>query len=144
MRELYTNMEETAVELQRPVILNGIDDIACQPDLASRAIILPLQPILHRKEETKLWEEFERKRPLIFGALLTALSCALKHLPDTHLDNLPRMADFARWASAAETSFGYPQKAFMKAYATNIRKRCLSLSRGQPRSSSRDLAYAYA
>jgi hypothetical protein len=122
MRSLYTDMEETAVELQRPVILNGIDDIACQADLASRAIILQLHPISQsaRKEESQLWREFEEERPLILGALLDAVSCALKRLPDTHLDSLPRMADFARWASAAEPAFGYSKGAFMAAYATNI------------------------
>lgn len=35
-RKLYTDSDETLIEVQRPVILNGIDDLATRPDLAER------------------------------------------------------------------------------------------------------------
>ncbi|MGH8580264.1 MAG: DNA-binding protein [Gammaproteobacteria bacterium] len=116
-------MDEFSVELRRPVILNGIHDITTEPDLASRALILALQPIPDhaRREESELWDEFEKKRPRIFGAVLDALSCALRRLPETKLDSLPRMADFARWVSAAEPGFGWDKGTFMAAYKGNIK-----------------------
>ncbi len=122
-RALYTNMDEFAIELRRPVILNGIHDITTEPDLASRALILALQPISDhaRREESELWDAFEERRPRIFGGLLDALSCALRRLPETKLDSLPRMADFARWVTAAESGFGWQPGTFMAAYKGNIK-----------------------
>jgi hypothetical protein len=45
-RQLNTDEEEQFFDAQRPVILNGIEDIALNPDLADRAIIvnLPASP----------------------------------------------------------------------------------------------------
>jgi hypothetical protein len=47
----------------------------------------------------------EAAAPRLFGAMLDALSLGLRMLPSTRLDRLPRMADFARFATAAETAF---------------------------------------
>ena len=44
-RTLYENGEETIFEAQRPVILNGIGDIATRSDLLDRALVLELPPI---------------------------------------------------------------------------------------------------
>lgn len=44
-RKLYTDTEESAHNIQRPVILNGIDDLASRPDLAERCIHLTLPPL---------------------------------------------------------------------------------------------------
>jgi hypothetical protein len=41
-RTLYENDEETLFDAMRPIILNGITDIATRPDLLDRAIILTL------------------------------------------------------------------------------------------------------
>ena len=43
-------------------------------------------------------------RSRLLGALLDAVSHGLQVLPDVHLQRLPRMADFARWAAAWETA----------------------------------------
>ncbi|MGH8614051.1 MAG: hypothetical protein ACREYF_18995 [Gammaproteobacteria bacterium] len=84
-RELYTNLDEIAIDVQRPVILNGIDDIATQPDLASRALIVALEPIPAEAtwEEQELWEEFGREYPPILGPLFDRLVCALRNWEDT-------------------------------------------------------------
>ncbi len=44
---------------------------------------------------------------------------ALRRLPDVCLDRLPRMADFALWATAAEPALGLNDGAFMAAYLGN-------------------------
>jgi hypothetical protein len=44
-RSLYTDADETLLKAQRPVLLNGIDDVIARPDLAQRTIVLELQPI---------------------------------------------------------------------------------------------------
>jgi hypothetical protein len=120
-RELYTDSDEIFFDATRPVILNGIDHLAERADLADRALTLDLLPIdeLNRREEEDLYRDFESEMPQILGALFTAVCGALAHLPDTRLERRPRMADFARWATAAEQPLGFPRGAFMAAYAGN-------------------------
>ncbi len=62
-----------------------------------------------------LWAEFEAIRPHLFGALLDELVGALREEPSVRLPSLPRMADFAVWAVAAERGRGAPAR-FLAAY----------------------------
>jgi hypothetical protein len=107
-------------DARRPVILNGIEDIVTRPDLADRAVFLTLEPIPEerRRPEAELWAAFETERPRILGVLLDAVVEGLKRLPETHLPKLPRMADFALWASACETAL-WPAGTFWAAYCGN-------------------------
>ena len=90
----------------RPVILNGIEDIVTRPDLADRGLFLQLQPIpeASRRTEAEFWQAFRQDCPKILGALLDCLVHGLQQLPTTKLNRHPRMADFARWATACETA----------------------------------------
>jgi hypothetical protein len=119
-RQLYTDQDEVLFNASRPVILNGIEDIVSRPDLADRALFLTLDPIPEdrRQSEAELWSAFEIERPRILGALLDGVSEGLRRLPETHLPALPRMADFALWASACETAFWKPG-TFWLAYCHN-------------------------
>lgn len=120
-RTLYENAEETVFEFIRPMILTGIDSLATRGDLLERAILvsLTLIPEEQRKTEAELMAEFERVKGKIFGALLTALSKTLVALPNTSPERLPRMADFARFAIAAESALGLEQGDFLMAYCGN-------------------------
>src|SRR6516165_7485465 len=120
-RELYTDQDEVLFGSKRPIILNGIDDIATRPDLADRCIVQTLAAISEEKREleAELWAKFEEKRPRILGALLTAVSHGLKTLPDVKLDRKPRMADFAQWVTACEGAL-WAKGTFMAAYTGNI------------------------
>jgi hypothetical protein len=120
-RQLFTDGDEVLFGLTRPIVLNGIEDTVTRPDLADRSIVLTLAPIAdhQRKLETKLWAEFELKRPRILGALLTAVSHGLRVLPDVELDCLPRMADAAMWIVACEGAL-WPKGTFMAAYTNNV------------------------
>ena len=120
-RELYSDNEETIFDAMRPLIINSIEDLATRGDLMDRAVLLSLPPIPeHRRRlERDLWKEFEQERPRILGALLTAVSGALRELPRVQLDGLPRMADFAEWAIAAETALDCMPGSFLSAYGEN-------------------------
>lgn len=120
-RKLYENDEEVLFDAKRPVLINGIEELATRSDLLDRALVLtlPTIPDDKRRTESELWEEFERKRPGILGALLDAVSHALCNVADVRLARLPRMADFAQWAVAAEPALGLPEGAFMGAYIGN-------------------------
>ena len=121
-RQLYTDGEEFALDLQRPCILNGIDDIASRPDLSERTITLQLQPIHQRREERELWAELDKLKPLIFGAICGALSAGLRYRHETRIANLPRMADAAMWITACEQADGWTPGAFIKAFHRNQRE----------------------
>jgi hypothetical protein len=121
-RQLWTNTGEVLLEAQRPVIINGIDDVATRPDLAERAIHIQLPPIPDdaRRTEEELWRRFEKCYAAIFGALCDAISAALKRYPKVKLGELPRMADAIRWPVAAESALGLPDGAFLRAYESNL------------------------
>jgi hypothetical protein len=121
-RALYTNDEESVLEASRPVIVNGIDDMATRPDFASRAIVVTLPPIPEgaRREEAEFWKRLDERRAAIFGALCSAASGVLRCLPEVILQARPRMADFARWGVAVERTLGWPAGAFLRAYQHNL------------------------
>jgi hypothetical protein len=123
-RTLYENDEETLFDATRPVILNGITDVATRADLLDRAIILvlPTIPEEERRPEAELWGEFEEALPEILGGIFTAVSVALRELPEVELTSLPRMADFAKWATAAESALGMVPGEFMEAYTGSRRE----------------------
>src|ERR1035437_10857148 len=120
VRQLYTDQDEVLFDAARPVILNGIEDIVTRPDLADRAVFLTLEPIPEerRRSEAELWAAFEAERPRILGVLLDAVARGLAELPRTKLDELPRMADFALWATACETAL-WTSGTFWSAYCGN-------------------------
>ena len=120
VRQLYTDMDEVLFDACRPVILNGIEDIVTRPDLADRGLFQTLDPIPEerRRPEAELWAAFNAERPRILGALLDAVVVGLRRLPETRLEKLPRMADFALWATACETAL-WPAGTFWSAYSGN-------------------------
>src|SRR6516162_1659680 len=120
VRQLYTDQDEVLFDAARPAILNGIEDIVARPDLADRALFLTLEPIpeSRRRPEAELWTAFEVDRPYILGALLDVVVEGLKRLPETRLEELPRMADFALWATACETAM-WSAGTFSSAYSGN-------------------------
>jgi hypothetical protein len=99
-RALFKDTDETLLGMARPIMLEGIANFVTRPDLMDRSIIFAAEPLSNRKTERVLHAEFERRRPRIFGALLDRLVIGIRQLPDTHLANPPRMADFAHWAVA--------------------------------------------
>jgi hypothetical protein len=122
VRQLYTNDDEVLFQATRPLLVNGIEDLISRPDLADRSIFLTLPPIAddRRQSERELWQQFELARPRILGALLGLVVHGLRALPRTGLDRLPRMADFALWATACETPL-WPAGTFGRAYEANRR-----------------------
>ncbi len=120
-RELYSDDEEVFFDLTRPVLLNGIEDLATRSDLLERSIVryLPAIPEGERRTEAAFWRDFEAARPALLGALLTTVGAALAALPGVTLDRAPRMADFAHWITAAEPALGWAPGTFAGAYEGN-------------------------
>jgi hypothetical protein len=119
-RTLYSDQDETLFDAMRPIILTGIEDVVTRGDLADRSIPVRLNPIAEerRRPEKNLLEEFDKARPRILGALLDTVAHGLRTPPHTRLARLPRMADFAIWATACEGPL-QPAGTFMRAYDAN-------------------------
>lgn len=120
-RKLYTNNEEAVMAATRPVIINGIDRITRRQDLANRAIVLSLPYILpkHRKTTEEIWDEYNRNAGSIMGLLCDAVSEALRNFENTEIQQKPRMADFAKWVTAAEHTLGFKKGEFLSLYMKN-------------------------
>lgn len=120
-RELYTDQDEIIFDSQRPLLVTSIEDVATRSDLLDRCllVLLPTIPEDRRRPESELIDAFEKVRPQILGAIFDTVAVALKRLPTTKLSSLPRMADFALWATAAEEAFGWPTGTFLATYQRN-------------------------
>lgn len=122
-RQLHTDADEVIFEAQRPILLNGIPELTDRADLADRMITIRLAaiPEAARRPEDEILAEFEAARPRILGALCDAVSAALRRVDEIRLSRLPRMADFAKWATAAEPGLGLDDGEFLDAYDANRR-----------------------
>lgn len=117
-RKLFTDDDQCVFELQRPVVWNGIEDIATKGDLLERTlkIFLPSIGEQGRRDERTFWQEFDRALPSILAGICSVLSSILKRLPHTELVEKPRLADFALWIAAAEESLGWEVGSFSSMY----------------------------
>ncbi len=122
-RELYSDDDEITLEAMRPVILTGITELATKPDLLDRTlrIELPLIPPDKRRPVAEVEATFARVAPRVLGALLSAVSMALRDHAQVaqEIGELPRMADFAVWVTAAEPALGVARGQFIAEYNEN-------------------------
>jgi hypothetical protein len=120
-RKLYTDDTQTIFNACRPILLNGITDLATRGDLLDRMIVLYLPKIEEnqRRDDRSLTREFEQAQPRIFGAMLDAVSLALRKLNKVSFSKLPRMADFCLWAAAGSEALGFAPEDLIAAYEQN-------------------------
>ncbi len=119
-RELYSDSDEAIFSGQRPIMLNGIEEVVTRSDLLDRSIIV-FAPTLDRDAyipEDELSLELKKVLPGILGAVFDALSCALRNLDKVRARKLrlPRMADFAVWSVAAEPAMGLEPGTFLSTF----------------------------
>jgi hypothetical protein len=122
-RELYSDHDEAVFDATRPLVFNAIPDLgAARPDFLDRALIVEFNDIRpeQRRDEHQFWLQFELARPRILGALLDAVVAGLRKLPAVRFERLPRMADFATWATACENGLEKRQGEFLRTYQANL------------------------
>lgn len=144
-RELYTDREEVLIKAKRPVVLNGIPFTVERPDLLDRSIvlILPVIPPENRMDEEEYWAAIERIRPKMFGLFLTALSTALRNIQHVQLPSRPRMADLAKWLTAAEPAFGWEPGTFVRDFQERRTRSMRELADDVVVSTLRDMVNAH-
>lgn len=121
-RTLYEDDGETVFYGKRPVIFNGISELATKGDLIDRMIVLELPPLGDRHtDEDRLYSAFKADHPKILGGLLDATAQAIRNREAARasIERLPRMADFAIWVEAASGTLGMEPGEFLALYNAN-------------------------
>ncbi len=107
-RKMYSDDGLLVLAFRRLVILTSIDAGAMRGDLADRLITIELERIdpSSRREDSEVSAAIDAIRPRLFGALLDLLVRVLARMPQVHLDELPRMADFGRVLATVDAIAG--------------------------------------
>jgi len=123
-RKHYSNKEMSVISMKRPVILNGIEDIASRDDLVRRSVILELSKIEDGNvvDDAEVMSNFRDDVPSIFGALCTGLMTALKNINTVKINNITSMSRFCRWSGAAMPAFNWTADMFMENYHDNLKR----------------------
>ena len=117
-RTLYTNADETTIELKKPIVLNGISVVVTAQDLLDRTLHIDLPMLASVSTEADLADYWEANHAATFTGLLDAFSRALAQIDRVDLsgEKLPRMADFTILGEAVYRAHGQPPKAFLHDY----------------------------
>jgi hypothetical protein len=120
-RELYTDEDESVIYACAPAFVTAIENVIMRGDAVQRTLYAWLEhvPDAARKDEADFFEDVEKARPTILGALCAGVSEGLRRERQLKLAGLPRMAAFAKWGAACETAF-WPEGTFMRAYRANL------------------------
>lgn len=120
-RQLFTDTGEITLEILSPIIVTSIDQPIRTDDLMDRSItyLLARIPANKRKTMKDLIVQAKVDRPLIFSAILDMVALGLKNIDSVAEDELPRMADFAKFACACAPYFGLTSKQMLELYASS-------------------------
>lgn len=121
-RKLYSTNELGVYELHNTLVLNGIDIMPSQSDLASRCLLLKLKHLDEqtRKTESEIEDLFASRLPEILGAIFNALSGAMKVIKTLSPARLPRMAEPYKELLAIAIALGISQSEFERIYFANL------------------------
>jgi hypothetical protein len=121
-RQFYTNGDEHVLESKRPVVINGINPVASQPDLIERVISIeaPVIPPDQRKDEQTLEAAWQEDYPSILAGLMDLFADALRLLPSIKLTHKHRMADYQLLGEAVAQAQGHPAGHFSTRYAAAV------------------------
>jgi len=95
-RKLYSDDEENVYDVKSPIIMNGIVGISTSSDLIDRTVKIYLPSIKkkNRKTEQTLKSQLENDLVFIYAGILDLFTETLAELPNVHLAEPERMADF--------------------------------------------------
>ena len=123
-RKLYTDNDVETYEIARPIILNGIDDIASRGDLLNRSfqVNLPQLNDDKRGDEQELATQYNQAKPVILAAFLDMLSVGLRDYDKIEkIKTSGRFVSLPRFVTAAERGLGLPE-LFAKTYDKNTKQ----------------------
>lgn len=130
-RRLYTDDEESLLQVHTPVVLNTVHNVVQEPDLASRCLTIRLLPLADdaRREESALTRDLISKHPVIFRGLLDLCAQTLEAERDAKVLYPARLMNFSRWLAAMEQVLEMPVGRLQLAYVDNLRDAALETVR---------------
>ena len=121
-RQLYSDAEQSVIQMHCAVVLNGIHSFVDQPDFAQRCLPIEFFTILEhkRKSEKILTQELEADLPAIMCGLYDLISDVFKYLPDVEVTNPERMIDYVHWLAAMELALNVPRGVYQAAFSDAV------------------------
>jgi hypothetical protein len=105
VKQNYTDTDEVLFSACRPIVMNGIPELAVRPDLADRTLRVECRiiPDRQRRTDERVNLQFSLVHPSVLGGLFQAASTAMANMAETRrrVQRLPRLADVALQAEAA-------------------------------------------
>lgn len=125
-RQLYTDSDQSVLNILVALILNGIHAFVDQPDLAQRCLPLQLQVIPEdkRKSEADMEADLAVDLPAIQRGLFDLIAKIFEKLPHAKVTRPTRMLDFSKWLAAIELVDGAVAGTYQDVY-------CDALHQGQ-------------
>lgn len=117
-RKLFTDSDEVVFNLQKPMITTSLDIWTNAADLLDRCLFVEIAPVCKasRRDRTSILTEYNDKQGLYLDGFLNVLAKTLQYYKGIHLEHLPRMADYYKWAYAASLALGFDENDFVEAY----------------------------
>ncbi len=117
-RKLYSDADETVINVKRAVVLNGISVSITAQDLVDRTVSVEVPIITSRMKGSELHETFNHCHKSLLGGLLNVFVNALSILPKMSLpdDQKPRLLEFVYLGMAIAESMGLDGDDFMKQF----------------------------
>jgi hypothetical protein len=126
-RKLYTDSEESLLQVHSLVVLNGIHPFGKEPDFASRCVTIQLLELdaSTRREEAEIKHDLKRQLPSIFRGLLDLCAQTLVQESSVEVIHKERLTSFSRWNAALEKVIGLPEGKLQDIYSQNVRSSML-------------------
>ena len=131
-RTLFTNDEESALKVKRPVVINSIPRVITAQDLTDRALCIELPLDIAYREELEINAAWDNAKSAIFGGLLDLFVKTLAQLPTVNLKTKMRMADFTRLGEAMAQSMGHDAGVFDELYRASRKENVLIALESSP------------
>lgn len=131
-RKLYSDSSLITLRARRPMVITSVEDVISASDLADRAIVLPLMKPDKPRLKIELFAELDKIKGKVFGALLTGMAAGMKGFDTAKVERSPRMAEFARFVTAAETAMGFEPGQTMAAYERTQKRTAFALVDDSP------------
>jgi hypothetical protein len=133
-RRLYTDDDDVIYELQRAVLLNGVNPPADRADFNDRLLPIELERIAdaERVPERVVWAQFAQHHARWLGAAFDLLAAALRLRPEILLPWLPRLADWGELAAAVYVAAGDTVEAFLADWQAVVVKQHAAVVEGSP------------
>ncbi len=131
-RALYTNADVHALNVKRPVMMNGITILATRPDLIDRVVQVEVPVIQRYRKESALMADVGKARPVIFSGLMQLLAEALDWVGHWDAPRNLRQQDFIELGQAVSHVRHGDADRFVRRYVDMRQDALLHALEGDP------------